>query len=138
MIQRHLITHQNVFALFGFAKFKYRAPPNHFDAVLDKQLDHLDQAQLARLPAYDRQQDHVERFLHLRKLVQIIQNELRFFAPLQLDDDAHAFARRFIPDVRNAFDFFRLHQLRDALNQPRLVHLVRNFSDNDVVAVFCR
>ena len=36
-----------------------------------------DQAQLARLAGDDGQQDHAERFLHLRVLEKIIEDELR-------------------------------------------------------------
>src|SRR5208282_5458894 len=50
--------------------------------------------------------------------------------------DAHAFAGRFVADVRDAFDLFGLHQFGNAFNQLGLVDLVRNFSDHDVFAVF--
>src|SRR5260370_13995085 len=39
---------------------------------LDKDLDHRDQAQLARLPANNGEQDHAERFLHLRVFEKIV------------------------------------------------------------------
>ncbi len=84
--------------------------------MLDEQLDHRDQAQLARLPADDGEQDHPERFLHLRELEKIVEDELRFLAALQLDDDAHAFARGFIAHAGNAFEFFDLHQFGNALD----------------------
>ena len=96
-------------ALFGFLQLENRSPADHIDAVLDEQLDHGDQAQFARLPANDGEQDHAERFLHLRVLEKIVEDELRFFAALQLDDDAHTFARGFITHVGDAFEFFGLH-----------------------------
>src|SRR6266478_5627482 len=135
VIQRNLIAEQNVLALFGFLQLENRAAPDHIDAVLDEQLDHRDQAQFARLPTNDGEQDHAEGFLHLRVFEKIIQDELRFFAALQLDDDAHAFARGFIAHIGNAFELLGLHQFGDALDQARLVHLVRNFGDDDALAV---
>ena len=56
-----------------------------------------------------------EGFLHLRVLEKIIENKLRLFAALQFDDDAHAFARGFVADVRDPFEFFGLNEFSDAL-----------------------
>ena len=78
------------------------------------------QAQFARLAAHDRQQDHAERFLHLRVLEKIVENELRFFAALEFDDDAHAFAGGFVAHVGDAFDLLGLHQFGDALDQAAI------------------
>ena len=85
------------------------------------------QAQLARLPADDRQQDHAERFLHLRELVEMVENELGLFAALDFDHDAHAFAVGFVAHVGDAFDFFGLHEFGDALDQARLCSPGREF-----------
>ena len=135
MFERFLEAEQDVLALFGLAQLELRAPPHHFDAVLDEQLQQRQQTQLARLPVHNRQQDHSERFLHLRELEQVVQNNFRFFAAFHFDDDAHAFAVGFIAHVGDAFDLFRLHQLGDALDQAGLVNLVRNLGDDDVLAV---
>src|SRR5467141_3478217 len=136
VVQGNLIAEQNVLALFRFLQLENRPPADYIDTVLDEQLDHRDQAQFARLPGNDGEQDHAERFLHLRIFEKIVQNELRFFAALQLDDDAHAFARRFVAHIGNAFELLGLHQFGDALDQPRLVHLIRNLRDDDAFAVF--
>src|ERR1700674_1743721 len=136
MIQGDLIAEQNVLALFGSLQLKNRAAADYIDAVLNEELDHRDQAQLARLSANDGEQDHAERFLHLRVLEEIVEDKLGLFAALQLDDDAHAFARRFIAHVGDAFELFGLYQLGDALDQPRFVHLIWNFGDDDAFAVF--
>src|SRR5712692_4560590 len=135
VIQGNLIAEQNVLALFRLFQLENRTAADHIDAVLDEQLDHGDQAQFARLPANDGEQNHAERFLHLRVLEKIVQDELRFFAALQFDDDAHAFARGFIAHVGDAFELFGLHQFGDALDQPRFVHLIRNLRDDDALAV---
>ncbi len=50
----------------GLAQLVLRAAADHVDAVLDEQAQQFEQAQLARLPGDDGQQDHAERFLHLR------------------------------------------------------------------------
>ena len=48
---------------------------------------------------------------------------------------AHAVAIGFVAHVGNALDLFRLHEFGDALDQARLVYLVGNFGDDDVLAV---
>ena len=117
MIERDLVADQNVFALFGFAQFENGAPAHHFHAVLDEQLDQGDQAEFAGLASHNGQQDHAEGFLHLGVLEEIVEDELRFLAALQLDDDAHAFARGFVAHVGDAFDLFGLDEFGDALNE---------------------
>src|SRR5467141_1051869 len=136
VVQGNLIAEQNVLALFRFLQLENRAAPDYIDAVLDEELDHRDQAQFARLPGNDGEQDHAERFLHLRVFEKIVQNELAFFAAIQLHADAHPFARRVVAHIGNAFKLLGLHQFGDAVDQPRLVHLIRNFRDDDAFAVF--
>ena len=135
MVQRDLVAQQDVLALLGLAQVVARAPHDDVAAVLDEQPDELQQPQLLRLPPDDRQQDHPERFLHLRVLEKIVEDELRLFAALQLDHDAHAVAVAFVAHVGDAFDLLGLHQLRDALDQLGLVDLVGNFRHHDVLAV---
>ena len=135
VIERDVVAEQDVLARFGLAQLELRAPPHDFDAVLDEELQQRQQAQLARLAVHDREQNHAERFLHLRELEQMVQNNLRFFAALHFDDDAHALAVGFVAHVGDAFDFLGLHQLGDALDQARLVDLVGNLGDDDVLAV---
>src|SRR6266849_6639237 len=135
MVERDLVADQNVFALAGFAQLVDGAAAYDFDAVLDEQLDERDEAEFARLPADDGQQDHAEGFLHLGVLEKIVEDELRFFAALDFHDDAHAFAGGFVAHVGDAFDFLALHELRDALDELRFVHLIRNFRDDDIFAI---
>ena len=135
MIERDLVAEQNVLALVGLAQVEARAAQHHFAAVFEEEAQQLDQAHLARLAAGDGQQDHAERFLHLRELVEVVQNQLGLFAALDFDDDAHAVAVGFVAHVGDAFDLFVLHQLGDALDQPGFVDLVGDFGDHDVLAV---
>src|ERR1051325_10208383 len=135
IIEGDLIADQNVLAFAGFAQFVARAAQHDVAAVLDEQADELEQPHLFRLPTGDGQQDHAERFLHLRVLVEIVEDELRFFAALELDDDAHAFAVAFVAHVRNAVNLLILRQLGNALDERGFVHLVGDFGDDDVLAV---
>ena len=94
-----------------------------------------EQAQLARLPGDDGQQDHAERFLHLRLLEEVGEDDLRLFVALDFDHDAHAVAIAFVANVGDAFDLLVLDQLGDVLDQPRLVDLIGQLGDDDVLAV---
>ena len=68
-------------------------------------------------------------------LVEVVQDDFRHFAALQLDDDAHALAIGLVAKIGNAFDGLFADQLGDLLDQPRLVHLVGNLGDDDRLLV---
>src|SRR6202034_2710548 len=71
--------------------------------------------------------------LHGGLRVKIIQQDFRDFAALQLNHDPHTVLVGLVaqPVGSNAFDQLVAHQVGDALNQARLVHLVRQFGDDD-------
>ncbi len=119
-------------ALLRFAQVVFGAAPDHVDAMVNEQLQRVRQRQRARLTVDDGQHDHSERLLELRVLVEIVQNHFRLLAALDLDNDAHAVAVRFVADVGDALDFLVLHQFRDALNNPRFVDLEGNLGDDDL------
>ena len=54
---------------------------------------------------------------------------------LELDHDAHAVAVGLVAQVGDALDRLLAHQLGDLLDQPRLVHLVRDLGDDDRLPV---
>ena len=61
---------------------------------------------------------------------------MRFSSALEFDYDAHAVAIGFVADVGNVLNVFVVDQLRDALDEDGLVHLVGNFGDDDGLAIF--
>ena len=63
--------------------------------------------------------------LQLRVLVEVVEDDLRHLAALQLDDDAHAVAIGLVAQVGDAFDRLLAHQIGDPLDQLRLVDLIR-------------
>src|SRR3974390_161403 len=136
VIQGDLVAEQNVFALFSLLELEDGARANAVVAMFNEELDERDQPQFTRLPTDDGKQDHAEGFLHLRVFEKIVEDELRFFAALQFDDNAHAFARGFIAYIGNTFQFFRLDKFRDPFNEACLVDLIRNFGNDDAFAIF--
>src|SRR6185437_4703388 len=98
-------------------------------------LDDVDNAQLARLSIDDAKHDHAKVNLHLRVLVQIIQNDLSLLAALQFDNDAHAIAIALVANIGNAFELLIGDQRRNLLNQPCLVDLEWDLGNDDRLAI---
>ena len=136
VIERGQVAFENVLAVFGFREQVGSAAADHVDTVLDEVFDRLHQAHFLGLVVRHRQQDHAEAFLHLGVLVELVEHELRLAVALQFDHDAHAVAIAFVADVGDGVDDLVVDQLRDALDQARLVDLVRNFGDDDGFAIF--
>ena len=123
-------------AFAGFAQVVLRAAADNVNAVRDEKIQQLNQPKLARLAADDGEQDHAEGFLHLRHLEKLVEDDFRFFVALHFDDDAHSVAVAFVANVGDAFDFLVVDQLSDVLDEIFLVHLIRQFGDDDVLAIF--
>jgi len=136
MIERGEIAFENVLAILRFRQQISSTPPNDIDPVINKKLDRLNKSKLFRLSIYDSQKDHAETFLHRGVLEKLVEYDLRFAATLELDHDAHAVAIAFVANIRNIVDDLLVHQLRDAFDQPRFVHLIRNFSYDNSLPIF--
>ena len=77
-----------------------------------------------------------EPCLQVGLLVEVVEHDLGFLAALQLENDAHAAAVAFVADVADPLDLLLIDQVGGLLDQARLVHLERDFADDDRVAVF--
>ena len=80
------------------------------------------------------QEDHRERLLHRRVLVELVEHDLMLRAALELDDDAHAVAVGLVANIGDVVDDLFVDQLGDALDQVGLVYLVRDLGDDDGLA----
>ena len=117
---------EDVAARFRLPQLELGPAAHDLAPELDEGVDHLDERQHLRPPADDRQHDDAEAALQRGVLVQVVEDDLADLAALQVDDDPHAVAIRFVADVGNAFDGLLAHQFRDPLDQLRLVDLVGN------------
>ena len=131
VIERDPQAFEDVIPRLGLAQLEFGPPADDLAPELDEALDELEQGQHLRPPADDREHDDAEARLQRRVLVEVVENHLRHFAALQLDDDAHAFAIGFVAKVGDALDHFLAHQIGDALDQRLLVDLIRNLGDDD-------
>ena len=111
-----------------------RPPGDHLAAELDERLQHLLEVDDLRAAVDQRQHDDAEGRLHLGVLVELVEDDLRQLAPPQLEHHPDALAVRLVPDLRDALDPLLAAELRDLLDEARLVHLVRQLGDDDRLA----
>ena len=135
IVERLLEAEQDVLALAGFAQFVLGAPADHIDAVIDEVLDHVHQAELARLAVDDGEHDDAEADLQLCVLIQVVEDDLGLLAALQFDDDAHAVAVAVVHHVGDAFDALLVDHGGDLFEQLRLVDLIGDLVDDDLLAI---
>ena len=78
-------------------------------------LQHLAQIQQTGLAVDQGHHVHAERVLQLRRLVQVIEHNLRDFAALELDHDTHPGLIRLVPNIADPFELLLVDQLGHAL-----------------------
>ena len=122
---------QHMATLARLAQLIHRAPRDHFAAVVEEDGDQVLQIAQPRLTVDQRHHIDAEGVLQLSLFVQVVQHNLGHFAALELDHHPHARLVGFVLDVADAFQLFLMHQLRHALEQVLLVHLIRDLIDDD-------
>ena len=88
------------------------------------------------MPIDEGQHNDTKRFLQLCMLIELIQHNIRIGIGAQFDDNAHTLAVRFIPQCRNAIDFFIPGQIGNGFNDPCLIDLIRDFRNDDTMLTF--
>ena len=131
MVERDPQPFEDVRARFGLAQLELDAPAHDLAPELDEVLDDLEQVQHPRPAAHDGQQRDAVAHLQLRVLVEVVQDDVRQLAALELDHDPHAVAVGLVAKVRDALELLVADQLGDLADQRRLVHLIRNLGDDD-------
>ena len=122
-------------AVARLAQQELGAPADDLLAEGDERPQHVDQRQHFRLAAVERHHVGAERRLQRREAIELVEDHVGIGVALQLDDDAVALAVAFVADVGNALDALVAHQLGHLLDHRRLVHLERDFGDDDRLAV---
>ncbi len=124
-------------AFAGFPQQVIGAAADDIGAVLDEALDDVDDAQFARLAVDDGQHDDAEVHLHLRLLVQVVQDDFGVLAALQFEDDAHAVAIAFVARVGDAFNLLVADERSYVLDEAGFVDLEGNLRDDDRLRDLC-
>src|SRR5215471_3741534 len=114
---------------FGFFELEAGAPGYDLPAMLNEEIQGIDQRELPWLPIDDGKVDDAERLLHRRHLVEIVQDDVGDGVALEFYDDAHAFAIRLVTQIRDALDFLVVDELGDSFDQLGLVDLIGDFGD---------
>ena len=122
---------QDVGARLCLLEVVARAPRDDIFLMHDVVVQDFLEVQDFRLAVDERQHDDAEAVLQLRVLVELIEDDVRVRVAAQVDDDAHAAAVRLIVERRDALDLLVAHELRDLLDEARLVDLIRQLRDND-------
>src|SRR5262245_22480069 len=131
---------QDVRAAPGLLQLIRRAVAHDLAAEDDEFVERIGQVEYLRLAVDDREVDHPERDLHLRHLVEFVQDDLRDGVAFEFDDDADLLLRRrfavgLVADFRNALNLLVIDQVGDLFDQLRLVDLERDLGDDDGVAL---
>ncbi len=127
---------ENVGALAGFLEAECGAAADHFDAVIDVELDHVFQAERSGLAVDQGDVDDREGVLQLGVLVELIDDDVGVHIAFEFDDDAdEVFAVGFVAHVGDVFDFFVLDALGDLFDEALFVYLVGYFGDDDLFFV---
>ena len=133
--QRHCQAFKHMAAVARLAQFKHRAARDDLTSVLQKDADQRFQIAQAGLAVDQRHHVHAKSVLQLRLLVQVVEHHFGHFTTLEFDHQAHARLVGLVLNVADAFEFFLVHQLGHALLQRFLVDLVRQFVNDDRLAL---
>ena len=120
--------------LTGFFQLIQCAPGNHFAPVTNKGFQHLFKIERAWLAIFQRHHVNPEHVLQLRLSKQVIDHYFAGLTTLDFNHHAQTIFIRLIAQFGDAFNLLLFHQLGDLLDQPRLIHLIRQLGDDDVVA----
>src|SRR5207253_11256457 len=117
-------------ALLGADQVVARAPRDDLAAELDERFEHLLEVDHLRPPADQRQHDDAERCPHLGVRVELVEEDLGYFAPAQFKHQTNALSVGLVPDLGDPFDFLLAAKLGDLLDYGRLVYLIWKFGDD--------
>jgi hypothetical protein len=125
---------EQVRALARLAQVMDRPAGHDLAAVTQECVQDFLERQQLRLAV--EQGDHVdaEHRFHRRQLEELVQHQLAVLAALELDHDAQAVLVGLVAQLRDPFDLLGAHEVGDALQEPRLVDLVRQLGDDDGLA----
>ena len=110
------------------------APGDHLAAVADEGLEDLLEVHDLRLAILDGDHVDAEDGLQLGLGEEVVDHHLAGLAALDLDHHPQAVLVGLVTQLGDALDLLVLHEFGDLLDQPRLVHLVGQLVDDDVVA----
>ena len=132
---RHPEAFDDLALRLGLAELEARPPRDDLAAVLDEDHQRLLEVEHLGPAVDDREVDDAERRLHVGEAVELVQHDLRedvFFSSTTRRMPSRSLSSRTseMPSMR-----LSLHELGDLRVQPRLVDLVGELGDDDLLAV---
>ncbi len=137
VVEGLLKTFEDVGSSLRAIEFVLRPAGKDFLPVTDVLLECTSQGENARLRAVLDQGEKVdaERLLQGGVFEQVVEHLHRLRVALELDDGAHPGAVGFVAEIADAVEFAVLDEFGDPLHQRRLVDLIGQFGDDDLVTV---
>ena len=130
---RHRQAFEDVAALTRLLQFEQGAPGDHLATVANEGLEHLLEVHGLRFAVLQRHHIDAEDILQLGLGEQVVHHHLATLAALDLDHHPQTVLVGLVAQLGDSLDLLVLDQLGDLLDQPRLVHLIRQLGDDDVV-----
>ena len=100
--------------------------------VLNVIFQHIKKIQNFRLIVHKGKHDNTKGILKLRMLIKLIQYDIRICVTTEINHNSHSLTVGMIIDTRDSVDFLIAHKLGDFLYQPRLIHHIRKFCDDNL------
>ena len=127
----------DMFSASGSIEQELRASANNGNAMSQEFLQEFFEVEFTRFAIDQCQEDHRERVLQWRELVELIENNFGIVSLFDFDDQANGFFQiAFIANTRDAFDAIFADQLRDAFDDAITELLERNFRHDDARLAF--
>ncbi len=121
-------------ALLGLLQIILRAAADDFILELDVLLYHLFQGHDLRHLMVDGQHDDTHGILQLGILVQLVQHHLGVGVLADVNDDPHSLTVGLIVQVADALNALVFYEVRNVLNEARLVDHIGDLGDDDLGA----
>src|SRR5260370_41326527 len=99
MVERDQQAVEDVEARLGFLQLETCTPRDDDLAMLEERDEHLQKIHLLGAPLVNAEQDDAVALLHLRELVELVQDDARLGVTLELDDNAHAVTIGLVAEV---------------------------------------
>ena len=128
------ITLEQFGALLGFAKFKTGATQDDLTAMFNVALNHFLEVKRLGLAVIDRQRIHAEGHFQLGMLKQVVDDHLGIGITAEFEDQARVLIGLIAHGADFRDDLF-VDEVGDFLLERRPVHVVRDFGDDDLLAI---
>ncbi len=117
----------------GLPELVARAARDDVAPVGDEGLERLLEVQDLGAAVRDGEVDDAVARLQIGLPIELVDDDLGDDVLLQLDDEADAVAIALVANLGDALDLLLANELRDARGDPRLVHLVGDLGDDDLL-----